>query len=450
MTATNTNAQLPLDPLTGLPNEYFFRDRVRQAIAYATRYGNTLSILVVGIDNLSTVNTTMGRTVGDEVLGVIADRLSDTVRKSDSVSRLAADQFTVLLTNVREAEDAARVAGKLLKAVSEALQIEDRQLHLTASVGISVFPSDGSDAETLIQCAEAAMHEVKRRGKNGLHMYSEQLGLRAAERLEIEADLHRALTDEEFEIYYQPKMDTFSGRVVSAEALIRWNHPDKGMVPPAAFISIAEDTGLIMEIGDWVTSTACREAAGWQQYVTDPITLSVNLSLRQLEQENVIETIMRALVAANLDSELLQVELTESLFLRDPRYVAGVLERFRELGISVAIDDFGTGYSSLSQLSRLPIDTLKIDRTFIEGIPDDPDALILVDAIVQLGRNLSLTVVAEGVETAAHLDFLREIGCHQCQGYFFARPMPANRFRAFLTDRISCESELDPPIWERA
>jgi EAL domain-containing protein (putative c-di-GMP-specific phosphodiesterase class I) len=280
-------------------------------------------------------------------------------------------------------------------------------------------------------------------------IYSEPIGLRAAERLENEADLRKALAEEEFEIYYQPKVDTLNGTTVSAEALIRWNHPSKGIVAPAKFIPIAEDTGLIMEIGDWVMSTACREATHWQLNNNEPITLSVNLSLRQLEQENIVETIMRALVAANLDTELLQIELTEDLFLRDPIYVANVLERFRELGISLAIDHFGTGYSSVSQLSRLPIDTLKIDRSFIEGIPEDPEAVILVDAIVQLGRNLSLTVVAEGVQTAAHLDFLRGVGCHQCQGYLFSRPLPANNFTAFLLAGISRETQLDERIWTR-
>ncbi len=417
---------------TGLPSEIIFRDRLQQALHGAARHHNPLSVLVIEIIGADVVSTALSYTVGDVLLCALAERLSENVRKFDAVTRVGDGSFAVLLSNIRDATDAAYVAEKLLHAVSQPVQVADRDVCVSARVGITVYPGDGRDADTLIRHAQSAAQELRRVPRNAYQFYAPDLAARAAERLEVEADLRRAIAEGQFELHYQPTINTVTGEVLCAEALIRWNHPTKGLIPPAAFISIAERNGLIVDIGEWVASMACRDAREWQQVGHPPIALSINVSMRQLEEANIVETLMHCLVASNFDSQLLRVEVTESLFLRDPQHVKGVLERLREFGISIAIDDFGTGYSSLRQLMQLPIDTLKIDRSFVGGIPHDHDALVIVEAIAQLGRNLSINVVAEGVESAEQVEFLQEVGCHQCQGYLMGKPMRRAEFLAYL------------------
>ncbi len=426
-----------VDVVTGLPNRLCLQDRLADAIERAKRYQQSFAVLFIDLDEFKNVNDTMGHSAGDELLRIIAGRLTACVRRSDTVARLGGDEFTIILLNLKEPELVARVAEKIIGTISEPCLIGGRNFFLSASIGIASYPQDGTDVELLVRNADTAMYEVKKKGKNGYHFYTREMSARAMARIELEDDLRRAITECQFEVHYQASVDTYSAATVSAEALIRWRHPSRGLIMPDEFIPLAEETGLIVDIGKWVLETACQQAREWQRAGYEPIAIAVNLSMLQFEQGDIVETIMETLVASNLDSRWLELELTEGVILQNADHAKSVLESLRALGMSIAIDDFGTGYSSLIQLRRLPIDCLKIDRAFVQGIPDDADDATVVEAIVALGRKLNLTLVAEGVETVEQLEFLRDLGCQRCQGYLFGRPMPADEFAELLRKKAS-------------
>lgn len=429
-----------IDVVTGLPNRLCFQDRLNQAIRHAERYGDVFAVLFIDLDEFKKVNDTMGHSAGDEMLRTVAERLTKCVRRSDTVARLGGDEFTIILLDLKEPELIGRVAEKIIGSMSQPLEVNGRNFFLSASVGIAIYPDDGKDVELLVRNADTAMYEVKGRGKNAYRFYTQEMSTRAIARMELEDELHKAIYDEQFEVYYQASIDTFTEAIVSAEALVRWNHPDKGLIPPDQFIPLAEETGLIVDIDEWVLGQACRQARAWQQTGYEPISIAVNMSMQQFEQGGLLEAIMETIVASNLDTNWLELELTEGAILKNPEHAKSTLQGLRELGISIAIDDFGTGYSSLIQLRQLPIDCLKIDRAFITGVPHNSDDVTLVEAIVSLGKKLDLKLVAEGVETSEQLELLRELGCQRCQGYLFGKPLTAREFEKTLT--------LDKPDWD--
>jgi diguanylate cyclase (GGDEF)-like protein len=429
-----------IDVVTGLPNRLCFQDRLGQAIRHAARHDETFAVLFIDLDDFKKVNDTMGHSTGDDLLREVATRLRGCVRNSDTVARLGGDEFTVVLLDLKAPELIARVAEKIIASLQKPFPIEGRDFYLGASVGIAIYPDDAKDAEMLVRNADTAMYEIKKSSKNGYCFYTRDMSARAIARMELEDDLRKGIAGEQFEIHYQPCVDAYSGRVVSAEALVRWRHPVRGLIMPDQFIGLAEETGLIVELGQWVLNAACRQTRAWQHAGYEPISVAVNLSMLQFEQGDLVEMIMEALVSSNLQSRWLELELTEGVLLKNADNAKDVLDQLRMLGIRIAIDDFGTGYSSLIQLKQLPIDCLKIDREFIDGILTDNGDATVVEAIIALGRKLDLTLVAEGVEEPEQLEFLRGLGCQRCQGYLFGAPCSAEQFSRFLTPSHPAQS----------
>lgn len=416
------------DLLTGLANRSLFQDRLIQTVLEASLQTYNLGIIFLDLDGFKKVNDTLGHNVGDELLKMIAIRLVNTLRPRDTVARFGGNEFAILAPEIRQEVDLAVVARKLLTALKEPFFIHGRELHVTASIGIASFPSDSLEADDLLRYADAAMNHAKGSGKNSFKFYSASLTQAATERLELESDLRKALANGQLEVYYQPKIHTIIGQMIGSEALLRWHHPSRGMVPPDKFISIAEDTGLIVEIGAWVLQTACSAAAVWNKESLFPVKVAVNLSARQLFSENFVDMVRTTLTNTGCRPEWLELEITESLLLsRTPETVL-CLETLDKLGISIALDDFGTGYSSLSYLTEFPIKTIKIDKAFISDITTDKRKLELVRAIISLGRSLTAELVAEGVETSEQATCIDRLGCHIIQGYLYGRPMPVTVF----------------------
>lgn len=413
------------DPVTRLPNATLFRDRLRQAVAQARREGEQLAVVVLDLDRFKHVNDTLGRTGGDRLLNGVGRRLHKLVRDGDTVARVAADEFAVILPGIEDLGDVAAVAEKTLEALRRKYRIGGHDVYVNASLGLALFPGDSADPEKLIRFATAAMHEEKARGGNGWRLFDESMSRQTVERLQLEARLHRALEQHEFVVHYQPLVQADDGLIVGMEALMRWQDPEDGLVLPGAFIPVAEDTGLIVPLGEEVLAVACRAAAAWLGAGLEPGRVSVNLSARQFRQKDLVATIERTLAETGLEPSCLELEITESLAMDDVGFTREVLGRLRDLGVRSALDDFGTGYSSLSHLSTLPFDVLKIDRGFVAGIREGSSEAAIVRAVVALGRELGLTVVAEGVETREELDFVRKHGCQQVQGFLFSRPVPA-------------------------
>ncbi|UQN10098.1 EAL domain-containing protein [Deinococcus sp. QL22] len=418
------------DSLTGLPNRALFEDRLEQAIHGAGRHGGSVVLLVIDLDGFKRVNDSLGHHAGDELLRQVARRILGRLQAGDTLSRMGGDEFTVVMPAFRDPSDAVRIGTELLKTLEGAFWVDERELFVTCSAGLAVYPEDGHDAATLQRHADVAMYRAKTAGKDTLRCFAPEMNETAQERLELEGGLRRALALGELELHYQPQV-TLSGRPVAVEALVRWRHPILGLVLPEKFIPTAEESGLIVAIGGWVLTEACRQAAVWRD-AGWPIRVAVNVSALQFARPDFFDTVEQAIKDAGLDPSLLEVELTESLVMRDPKDSARQMERLRALGVRVAVDDFGTGYSSLSYLHWLPIDVLKIDRSFVAGLGAPRNTQALVQAIVALARALGLTVVAEGVETTAQLAFLSELGCDLAQGYLFTKPMPAKEASAFL------------------
>ncbi len=428
------------DLLTELPNRRSFADQLDISLAAADRHDRQVAVLLLDLDRFNRINDTLGRGAGDRALVEVAHRLRTQVRRSDSVgrpggdllARLGGDEFAVLLTELKDDREVATVARRLAAAVSRPFLVDSHQVVLTASMGISVFPADGTDSETLLANAEAALYNARARGGDSYRFYSADLNADAVERLALETDLSGALDRAELRLEYQPLFEAASGGIIGAEALIRWHHPQRGRVAPGEFIPMAEQTGAIFAIGEWVLRTACESAVRWQRSDLGELSVSVNLSARQLECADFASTVEAVLADTGLEPHLLNLELTESFLLEDVDRAALALEKLKELGVRLSLDDFGTGYSSLSYLMRLPLDTIKIDRSFLNGTPGEPLNRAITTAIIGLARGVGMEVVAEGVETDEQLEYLRLQGCDTLQGFLLSRPLPAEELEGVL------------------
>ncbi|MBA4093338.1 MAG: hypothetical protein C0489_04550 [Candidatus Accumulibacter sp.] len=429
------------DPLTKLPNRTLLRDRLTHAIGLAARKGGKIAVLFLDLDRFKNINDSLGHAIGDQMLIEAARRLRSAVRGSDTVSRLGGDEFVLLLTELETPDHAAHVAEKLLQVVAEPFSLEGHELNVTPSIGIALFPEDGADPDALLKNADTAMYHAKENGRNNFQFFAPAMNVRVSEHLALENSLRQALTRNELALHYQPQFDLASGRLIGYEALMRWHSPTLGTVPPGKFIPIAEESGLIQPLGQWALNEACRQNAQWRADGLPVQPVAVNLSAVQFRHGNIVALIEQALRNSGLPPALLEVEVTESVLMEDIEQVAQTLQRIKRLGITLAIDDFGTGYSSLSYLKRIRFDKLKIDRSFINGLPDAADNAALTVAIIGMAANLGLGTIAEGVETEAQRDFLRRHGCRQVQGYLYARPLDA----AALAERLA-RSEAAAPL----
>ncbi len=426
------------DVLTGLPNRTLLHDRLEQMLAAAHRDTHQFALMFIDLDRFKYVNDSMGHATGDKLLQTVAQRLLKCVREGDTVSRIGGDEFIVLLRET-DAEGAAHVAGKILDALVVACDIEGTQISTYASIGISIYPDHANDANTLIKNADLAMYRAKDGGRNNFQFYSPEMNQRADRLFSMEKDLRLALEREEFVLYYQPQLDWASGKVCGAEALLRWKHPEKGFISPAEFIPVAEETGQIIELGEWVLRTACAQLSAWRQQGMPVFPISVNFSIRQLRQPDLAQMVAAVLEEMRLQPNDLELELTEGIMMDDTEEAMTFLTQMHELGVRLSIDDFGTGFSSLSYLKNLPLDRLKIDQSFVRDIETDVSDAAIVHSIISLGHRLKLSVIAEGVESLEQLDFLRVRGCDEMQGYYFSRPLPVDEFMCFINSHSKVE-----------
>ena len=420
------------DALTDLPNRLLLNDRLAQAIALARRQGKQLALMFLDLDRFKNINDSLGHAVGDQLLQLVAKRLSACVRSSDTVCRQGGDEFVILLADIEHTADAGLSAQKILAALVIPYLVNQHELAITVSIGISIYPNDGQDADTLIKNADTAMYHAKASGRNNFQFFEQRMSILAVERHSIEVGLRRALERRELVLYYQPKINLHSNKIVGVEALIRWQHPERGLLLPGDFISIAEDSGVILPIGRWVLREACSQAQFWRQAGLPPVTIAVNTSALEFGAKGFVENIRRTLEETGLEPCHLELELTESVLMRDAESSNFLLHMLADLGVRVAVDDFGTGYSSLSYLKQFPIDTLKIDQSFVNDITSDPDDAAIVGAVTSMGKSLNLCVIAEGVETPEQRAFLVAQRCDEGQGYYFGRPMPPEALAALL------------------
>ena len=419
------------DFLTGLPNRLLLNDRVTQAISLAQRHNYQVAVLFLDLDGFKHINDSLGHAIGDKLLQSVATRLVDCVRSPDTVSRQGGDEFVVLIPELAHAEDAAIAARRMIQSVAQSHLADHHDLYITTSIGVSVYPDDGPDAETLIKNADMAMYQAKENGRQSYQFFKPAMNVRAVERQSLEENLRRALERNELALHYQPMINLKTGRITGAEALIRWLHPTRGAISPGQFIPIAEDCGLILPIGAWVLREACTQAQAWFTAGL-PSTMAVNVSAMQFQSEGFLEHLSETLRETGFSASSLELEVTESVLMKRAEFTAPVLQSLREMGIQVSIDDFGTGYSSLSYLRKFPLDALKIDQSFVRQISTTPDETTIVRAIISMAQSLKLRVIAEGVETEAELAFLRAHQCEAAQGYYFSRPIPAQQFGELL------------------
>src|SRR5262245_16468176 len=427
------------DALTGLPNRRLLHERLTQSIALARRRETPLAVLFLDLDRFKNVNDSLGHEVGDKLLQSVAKRLSASVRESDTVSRQGGDEFVWLLREIAHGSGAALAAQKMIAALAEPHTIGNQDLHVSASIGVSLYPEDGRDAETLLKNADTAMYHAKDRGPNSFQFFKPDMNARAVERQRIEADLRRALTRQEFVLHYQPKMNLVTGQMTGAEALIRWVHPDRGMIRPMQFVPIAEDCGFIVPIGRWVLGEACSQARSWIDAGLPPTAVSVNISALEFRDKDFLEHVCGVLTSNRLEPRFLMLELTESVLMQHAKSSALVLKALKDIGVQIAIDDFGTGYSSLSYLRQFPIDVLKIDQSFVHEISANPGRTPIVSAVISMGKGLNHRVIAEGVETRSQLAFLQASGCGEGQGYYFSQPVAADEFARLLETGLPAE-----------
>jgi diguanylate cyclase (GGDEF)-like protein/PAS domain S-box-containing protein len=424
------------DSLTGLPNRALFEDRLQMAIAQAKRHGEELGVLFLDVDGFKLVNDTLGHTAGDKLLQSIASDISALVRDCDTVARVGGDEFTVLIPNIDQPEDVTDVAGRILECLRQPRTIAGQEFRATASIGITTFPHDGDDGETLLRNADTAMYRAKDNGRNSFQLYTASMNQRVTERLSFEQNLRQALSRDEMRVVYQPIVDVSSGRVVAAEALVRWIHPTRGVIPPDDFIPLAEETGIILDIGEFVLHEACRQAVEWQEQGLELNRVAVNLSARQLQQEDLVSRISDIIEETGVEPKRIQLEITEGAVLRNVDYAISMLRELRDKGLGIALDDFGTGYSSLTYLKRFPVDAVKIDRTFVRDLDHDAHDATIVSTVIGMAQNLGLRVIAEGVETPQQLEFLRARRCAEYQGYLFSKPVPPDEFPALVLPTI--------------
>lgn len=423
------------DFLTGLPNRALLEDRLHQAMPLALRNGTRLAVLFLDLDRFKLINDSLGHDVGDRLLQQVSRRLAGCVRAADTVSRQGGDEFVLLLQDLDAPEQAAAVARKILDVISEPFVVDGTQLSVTPSIGISVFPDDAPDSAPLLRNADAAMYHAKGVGRNNYQFFTRDMNARVVERVEIEARLRRAIAAEEFSLHFQPRIDLTDKTVIGVEALLRWNDPEFGMVAPSTFIPIAEESGLILQIGEWVLNAACRQVHRWQEQGLAHFPVSVNLSAVQFRQRGLEQVVADALKASGIEPAYLELEVTETSIMHDIDEVRGTLDRLKAFGITLSVDDFGTGYSSLGYLKRLPLDRLKIDRSFVKDVTEDADDAAITAAIVAMARTLGLKTIAEGVETEAQLAFLKGLGCEEGQGYYFSRPLPPEALAEYVRKR---------------
>ena len=425
------------DALTGLPNRSLFLDRLGHAISRSARSHRMVAVLLLDIDNFKAINDTLGHTHGDLLLQDIADRLRRCVLEDDTLARIGGDEFAIVLEGVSEIEEIAIIAQKIVDIFSLPFAPSGQEIYVTPSMGITIYPMDGHDSDSLLKNADAAMYSAKEYGRNHFRFYTTDMNALAIERFAMEGALRRAVEREEFALHYQPQVDIKSGRVVGVEALLRWNHPERGLVPPNEFIPLLEENNLIIPVGEWVLRTACAQCRAWLDAGLPPLRMAVNLSARQFRQDNLVEMIDSILRETGIGAKLLELELTEGLLMENTSETSTILGQLKSRGVLVAIDDFATGYSSLSYLKRFPIDRLKIDRSFVRDIITDSNDAAIAMAVISLGRSLGLSVIAEGVETAAQLEFLGVQKCDEYQGFHFSRPVPPEEIvRLFKPEKL--------------
>lgn len=429
------------DPLTDLPNRLLFFDRLNRALVHAKRNHSMLAVMFLDLDRFKFVNDVMGHAMGDNLLKDVSQKLVDSVRANDTVARIGGDEFTILLPEISQEQDAALVARKIIAAIKNPWVLNGHELHITTSIGIGLYPNDGEDAETLTKNADTAMYRAKEEGDN-YQFYTPAMNQKALERMEKEQALRKALDQHEFEVYYQPQVDIRDGRICGMEALLRWHHPEKGLLLPSDFITVAEDTGLIVPIGEWVLKKACSQNVTWQRRGLNPVSISVNISVSQFRQKHLVETIDRVLKETGMNPRHLELEITESTAMHDVEFTIDTLHRLRDMGVRIAIDDFGTGYSSLSYLRRFPVDSLKIDRSFVRDVLIDVEDAAIVATIIVLAQNLKLKTVVEGVESEAQLRFFGQQDCFVMQGYFFSKPVPVEVAEKIMSQDLYLEKKL--------
>ncbi len=424
------------DALTGLPNRLMVSQMLNHAIHTAQRYNRQLAVFFIDLDRFKSINDSLGHDVGDQVLREMAGRFQQSLRKVDVVARLGGDEFIILIEDIEEVKQIVALAQKILNKVMQPIVLQDEECRITASIGISLYPRDGEDEQSLMKNADMAMYYAKEEGKNNYQFYSEDIQIQAYERFAIETNLRRALERKEMYLEYQAKLDFNTDRITGVEALLRWDNPYLGSVTPNQFIPVAEEIGLIVPIGRWVLKTACAQNVAWQRQGLPPVIMGVNLSLRQLMDDDLIDDISAALEESGMAPDLLELEITESMALHNPARQLALMTKLKEMGVRIAIDDFGTGYSALAQIKHFPIDTLKVDRSFIRSLPQDTENKAITEAIISMGKTLSLVVVAEGVETPEQDDFLRKHVCDEMQGFYFSKPVAPDQFAALLTQHI--------------
>ncbi len=443
------------DALTDLPNQVLFKDRLKQAIAYSRRTDQMHAVLLLNLDRFKTINDSLGYTAGDRILQSVAQRLTSCVRESDTVARFGSDEFAILLTQISRAQDAANAARAIKEVLDQAFLHDEQELFVRTSIGISLYPHDDRDTSGLLKSASAALDQAKEEGGNNYQFYTAGGTTRALKQLVLESNLRGALEREEFVVHYQPQVRIPDFHLVGMEALVRWSHPSLGMLYPSEFVTLAEDSGLIIALGDWVMRAACAQSMEWQDKGLAPMLLSVNFSARQFQQPSFIASVSEILKETNLDPRWLELELTESSIMKEPEQAIEKLHELKLMGIKVAIDDFGTGYSSLNYLKRFPIDTLKIDRTFVSDVCKDPHDTAIVRAIIDLGHALDLTVIAEGVETQEQLQALSSLGCDVVQGFLFSKSLSGAAFEELLIEQrraaaLSMNHDTAPLVGEIA
>jgi diguanylate cyclase (GGDEF)-like protein len=437
------------DVLTTLPNRELFKELLKKALAYAQRNDLVMAVLFVDLDNFKRINDTLGHEMGDRLLQAVAGRLVKMIRNSDYVarmeenemtevaSRFGGDEFILLLNRLVHINDASKVASRILEDISSPFELDGHEVFITASIGISMYPSDGENVDDLVKNADLAMYHAKARGRNNYQHYSESMNAVVLEHLTLANKLHKALENEEFLLHYQPKHSMPDGRINGLEALLRWRADDNELVPPSRFVPILEETGLIIPLGEWILRTACLQNKTWQQRGLGPIAVSVNISSRQFDKKNLIEVVTQALRDANLSPQYLELEITESTIMQDPEEAITTLHRLKNMGVRISVDDFGAGYSSLNYLKRVPLDALKIDRSFVMNLATSSSDEAIIKAIIALAHSLKLKVIAEGVETEEQLSLLRELGCDEIQGFLFSRPLPVEEVHGLFLKKTT-------------
>ena len=429
------------DALTGLPNRVLLADRLEQAIAQAELGCGSFALLMVDLDRFKSINDSLGHQAGDELLKEVALRLRSVLRRVDTLARIGGDEFVIILNDINGPLNAEKIIGNLLSCVSRPMEIASIEVQTSPSVGVSLYPHDGVDPHTLLRHADAAMYHAKKLRGNTFQFFAPEMNPFTRERLELESGLRGAVCRQEFELHYQPKVDIRSGQIVSCEALIRWNHPKRGLVPPAEFIPLAEETGLILPIGEWVLHEACRQTHAWHNSGIPNLRMAVNLSAQQFRQKNLVAMIQHALTQAQLETRFLEIEITETAVMEDAESSVSILRELSEIGVRISIDDFGTGYSSLSYLQRLPLNKVKIDRVFVREIGRSQSDAEIVRAIVSLAHSLRLAVIAEGVERLEQLEFLDVIGCDQYQGHYFSPALTAPALEILMKRELAAKRQ---------